>query len=60
MSQKSRISAELNFELEGKQQGFLRLPYSSHESAYGWIAIPIIVIKNGAGPTVLLSPYSIP
>lgn len=55
MTRKTRITAEVDFNRDGKQQGFLRLPHSIHRSAYGWIAIPIIVIKNGTGPTVLLT-----
>jgi len=55
MTSKSRIFSEVDFEQEGKQQGFLRLPHSVHRSAYGWIAIPIVVIKNGPGPSVLLT-----
>ena len=55
MTRKSRITSEISFERDGKQQSFLRLPHSIHRSAYGWIAIPIIVIKNGTGPTVLLT-----
>jgi len=51
---RSRISADIDFDKEGKQHGFLRLPHSVHESAYGWIPIPITSIKNGAGPRVLL------
>ncbi len=54
MTRPSRITAEVDFAKAGKQQGFLRLPFSSHASAYGWIAIPVIVIKNGEGPNVLL------
>ena len=54
MTTLSRIHVEVDFEKDGKQQGFLRLPYSVHRSAYGWIGIPIVVIKNGTGPTVLL------
>jgi predicted deacylase len=50
----SRISADIDFAKEGKQHGFLRLPHSVHESAYGWIPIPITCIKNGNGPRVLL------
>lgn len=50
----SRLSAEIDFNKEGKQVGFLRLPHSVHRSAYGWIPIPIACIKNGEGPTVLL------
>lgn len=55
MAGKSRISSDIDFERDGKQQSFLRLPHSVHRSAYGWIAIPIIVIRNGEGPTVLLT-----
>ncbi len=55
MTRKSRITSEIDFERDGSQQGFLRLPHSIHRSAYGWIAIPIIVVKNGTGPTVLLT-----
>lgn len=54
MTRPSRISTEVDFNQDGKQQGFLQLPYSSHASAYGWIGIPIIVIKNGEGPSVYL------
>ena len=50
----SRITSEVDFEKNGKQQGFLRLPHSVHRSAYGWIGIPVVCIKNGAGPSVLV------
>src|SRR5258708_39973846 len=50
----SRILSEIDFAKPGKQRGFLRLPLSRHESAYGWLPIPIICIHEGAGPTVLL------
>ena len=50
----NRISTAIDFDRDGKQEGFLRLPYSVHRSAYGWIPIPIICIKNGGGPRVLL------
>ncbi len=52
---KTRITTEVDFAQEGVQRGFLRLPHSVHRSAYGWIAIPIVVIKNGVGPNVLLT-----
>jgi predicted deacylase len=51
----TRITSEVDLDSDGQQQGFLRLPHSVHRSAYGWIPIPIIVIKNGPGPTVLLT-----
>lgn len=54
MKTASRLSPEVDFERDGKQVGFLRLPHSVHRSAYGWIPIPIACIRNGAGPRVLL------
>ena len=54
MPSKSRIVAEVDFEKNGRQQGFLRLFHSVHSSAYGFIPIPIVVLKNGDGPTALL------
>jgi len=50
----SRITSEIDFDRDGKQVGFLRLPHSVHRSAYGWIPIPVACIRNGAGPRVLL------
>ncbi len=51
----TRISSTVDFEKAGRQTGFLRLPHSVHESAYGWIPIPVVCLKNGKGPTVLLN-----
>ncbi len=48
------VSSDVNFEAEGKQCGYLHLPHSVHRSAYGKILIPIVVLKNGDGPTVLV------
>jgi len=55
MSSKSRIVTEVDFEKNGRQHGFLRLFHSVHSSAYGFIPIPIVVLKNGDGPTALLA-----
>lgn len=49
------INAEVDLDAEGKQHGYLRLPHSVHRSAYGWIPVPITVIRNGAGPTLLIT-----
>lgn len=51
---KSRIESELDLTREGRQTGFLRYPYSTHESAYGWLPIPIVSLRNGSGPTILV------
>ena len=44
----------MDYEKDGKQVGWLYLPYSVTRSGYGNIAIPVAVIKNGNGPGVLL------
>lgn len=51
----TRIETSISFDKAGKQTGYLRVPYSSHASAYGWIPLPLTVIRGAAqGPTVLL------
>lgn len=55
MNKPSRIGTDIDFDRPGEQRGFLRLPYSTHASAYGWIGIPVVVYNNGPGPSVLLS-----
>lgn len=52
---KNPITATIDFEKDGIQHGFLRLPHSTNESAWGSIMIPITQIKNGSGSTALLS-----
>lgn len=50
----TRIFTDVNLEREGYQRGYLGVPISTNESAYGRIQVPIICIKNGDGPSVLL------
>ena len=50
----SRLYADIELAGEGKACGFLRVPHSVHRSAYGWIPIPIVRIRNGDGPNVVL------
>ncbi|MFT5110810.1 MAG: putative deacylase [Parasphingorhabdus sp.] len=54
MGNSSLIESEVDLDLDGYQHGYLRLPHSVHRSAYGWIPIPIVSVKNGNGPVVLL------
>ena len=49
------ITSEVDFETDGKQQGYLRVPHSTHRSAYGWIPVPITVLRNGDGPTLVIT-----
>jgi len=39
----------------GVRHGHLRLPYSRNDSAWGSVMVPICVVKNGDGPTALLT-----
>lgn len=47
------IQTDLNFEQDGKQIGYLNIPHSRNESAWGVESIPCGVLKNGHGPTVI-------
>jgi predicted deacylase len=55
MSQPSMITATVDFEADGLHTGALRVPHSSHRSAYGHIPIPVAVARRGEGPTVVLT-----
>ena len=50
---KTQISTDVDFEKEGKQQGYMRIPYSHNLAGWANILIPITVVKNGSGPTLL-------
>ena len=52
---KNPISSTVDFEKDGTQHGFLKLPHSRDESAWGSLMIPLTVVKNGKGPTALLT-----
>ena len=49
------ITATIPFDQNGRHHGFLQLPYSRDDSAWGSVMIPISVIRRGAGPTALLT-----
>lgn len=49
------ITCDLDFELEGKHFGNLEFSFSDNQHAFDKIPVPVVVIKNGAGPTLLLS-----
>ena len=51
----SRIAGDIDFDRNGRQAGYLRAPMSRNTSGWGIVEIPIIVVKNGSGPTVLLT-----
>ena len=53
--QPSPVSPTIPLDEDGLHTGHLVLPHSHDGSAYGAVMIPIAVIKNGEGPTVLLT-----
>ncbi len=55
MLRPSPVTPTVDFDADGVQHGFLRLPYSRDNSAWGSVMIPLTVIRNGAGPTALLT-----
>jgi N-alpha-acetyl-L-2,4-diaminobutyrate deacetylase len=51
----SPITATVDFDRDGIQHGFLKLPHSHDASAWGSMMIPITVARNGEGPTILFT-----
>ncbi|HEX5326650.1 MAG TPA: N(2)-acetyl-L-2,4-diaminobutanoate deacetylase DoeB [Acetobacteraceae bacterium] len=49
------MTPTVDFAAPGVQHGFLRLPHSCDDSAWGSVMIPIAVIARGNGPTALLT-----
>lgn len=51
----TKVQSDIDFEKDGQQFSFLKIPHSRNSSAWGNQLIPIVVFKNGTGPTILLS-----
>lgn len=49
------ISPTIPLDADGTHHGFLKLPHSRDDSAWGSVMVPITVVKNGDGPTALLT-----
>ncbi|MDN2567299.1 succinylglutamate desuccinylase/aspartoacylase family protein [Aquibium sp. A9E412] len=54
MARNTTVSASVDFERDGKQTGYLTIPHSPHEDAWGATRLPVCVIRNGSGPTAIL------
>ncbi|MEO0569691.1 MAG: succinylglutamate desuccinylase/aspartoacylase family protein [Pseudomonadota bacterium] len=50
-----RSSCPIDFETDGKQVDFIRIPRSDDVSSAGSFLIPIACIRNGSGPTLLFT-----
>ncbi len=51
----SPVITDVDFAARGRQFGRLRVPQSRNDHGWGTIPVPIVVIANGSGPTVLLT-----
>lgn len=45
---------DIDLDAPGRQSGFLYIPQSPHDDAWGTVPIPMAVLANGTGPTVIL------
>ena len=54
MARPSTVHSSIDFQKPGKQVGFLNIPHSPHDDAWGATRIPVCVISNGDGPTAIL------
>ena len=54
-SQEPKVGITVDFEAVGKHFGHLSIPHSHNESGWGAVHLPIVSIKNGRGPTLVLT-----
>jgi predicted deacylase len=50
----SSAFATVDYDRLGKQVGFVMIPHSPHDDAWGVTRVPVAVIANGTGPTVII------
>lgn len=48
------VRVTVDFDKTGKQIGAFHVPLSVHDDAWGVVPVPVAVIANGRGPTVIL------
>lgn len=51
----SPVVTQIDLDRTGKQAGYLQLPRSTDTSGWAQLFIPIVCVKNGEGPTVLVT-----
>src|ERR1700754_5095522 len=51
---RSTAFTDVDFDRPGRQIGFFHIPQSPDDDAWGTVRIPLAVIANGTGPTVIL------
>lgn len=55
MTERSLITCDVDLNQDGKQSGFLAVPQSTNSAGWAKYFVPISVIRNGDGPTAVLS-----
>ena len=55
MTSETKVGISIDLEAEGKQFGHLSVPHSRNESGWGSLHLPVVSIRNGEGPTVVLT-----
>lgn len=51
---RSTAFTTVDLDKPGKQVGFVMIPHSPHDDAWGVTRVPLAVIANGSGPTVVI------
>ena len=51
---RNSIFTSIDLNRPGKQIGYFCVPQSPHDDAWGAVQVPLAVVKNGSGPTVLI------
>ena len=55
VASETKVGISIDIEAEGKQFGHLSVPHSRNDSDWGALHLPIVSIRNGDGPTVVLT-----
>ncbi|MCP4979292.1 MAG: N-alpha-acetyl diaminobutyric acid deacetylase DoeB [Gammaproteobacteria bacterium] len=50
-----KVSSSIDFSTDGKHHGHLSIPHSRNDSGWGAVQLPIVSIRNGDGPTLVLT-----
>ncbi len=54
-NQEPKVGTTVDFEAEGKHFGHLSIPHSRNDSGWGAVHLPVVSIRNGRGPTLVLT-----
>ena len=50
-----KVSCSIDFGANGKHFGHLTIPHSRNDSAWGAVRVPVVSIRNGDGPVLVLT-----